>query len=199
MKKAMDYAPDDAPESPSTTHLAVVDAAGNAVSLTTSIGRAFGSGIFVQGFLLNDHLIAFAFRPESKGRPVANRAEAGKRPRSSMSPTLVFRPDGSLRLAIGSPGGVYIIGYVAEALVAVLDWNMDIQAAVSLPHFAARSAKTELEKDTAAVRFRDALQAKGHTVSVMHMTSGLHGIEVMPDGTLMGGADPRREGVALGE
>ena len=197
-KKAMDYAPDDAPESPSTTHLAVVDAAGNAVSLTTSIGRAFGSGIFVRGFLLNGNLTSFAFRPESNGKPVANRAETGKRPRSSMSHTLVFRPDGRLRLAIGSPGGIHIIGYVAEALVAVLDWNRDIQAAISLPHFAARGAKAELEKDTAAVRFRDALQANGHDVSAIHMTSGLHGIEIMPDGTLMGGADPRREGVVLG-
>jgi gamma-glutamyltranspeptidase/glutathione hydrolase len=198
MKKA-DYAPDESPESPSTTHLAVVDAAGNAASLTTSIGNGFGSGILVHGFLLNDHLIAFAFRPESKGRPVANRAEAGKRPRSSMSPSLVFRPDGGLRLVVGSPGGVYICGYVAEALVAVLDWKMDIQAAVALPHFAARSATAELEKGTAATRFQDALEAKGHKVKVLHMTSGLHGIEIMPDGTLVGGADPRREGVALGD
>ena len=199
MKKAMRHAPDDAPEAPSTTHLAVVDAAGNAASLTTSIGRAFGSGIFVQGFLLNGNLTSFAFRPESKGSPVANRAAAGKRPRSSMAPTLVFRRDGSLRLAVGSPGGTHIIGYVAQALVAVLDWNMDIQAAVSMPHFAARTARAELEKDTAAVRLRDPLQAKGHKVSIIHLTSGLHGIEIMPDGTLIGAADPRREGVALGE
>jgi gamma-glutamyltranspeptidase/glutathione hydrolase len=116
-----------------------------------------------------------------------------------MAPTLVFRPDGSLRLAVGSPGGTHIIGYVAQALVAVLDWNMDIQAAISMPHFAARTAKAELEKDTAAVRLRDALLAKGHKVSIVHLTSGLHGIEVLPDGTLIGGADPRREGVALGE
>lgn len=199
MKKAMNYAPDDSPESPSTTHLAVVDAAGNAASLTVSIGNGFGSGILVHGFLLNDHLIAFAFRPESKGLPVANRAEAGKRPRSSMSPSLVFRPDGGLRLIVGSPGGIYICGYVAEALVAMLDWKMDIQAAVALPHFAARSATAELEKGTAATRFADALEAKGHKVKVLHMTSGLHGIEIMPDGTLVGGADPRREGVALGD
>jgi gamma-glutamyltranspeptidase/glutathione hydrolase len=199
MKKAMRYAPDDTPESPSTTHLSVVDAAGNAVSLTTSIGHGFGSGILVDGFLLKDHLISFAFRPESRGRPVVNRAEGGKRPRSSMSPTLVFRPDGRLRLVVGSPGGVYICGYVAEALVAVLDWKMDIQAAVSLPHFAARTAQVELEKGTAAERFADALEAKGHSVKILHMTSGLHGIEIMSDGTLVGGADPRREGVALGD
>ena len=199
MKKAMRYAPDHSPESPSTTHISVVDAAGNAASLTTSIGHGFGAGIMVDGFLLNDHLISFAFRPELKGRPVANRAEGGKRPRSSMSPTLVFRPDGQLRLVVGSPGGVYICGYVAEALVAVLDWHMDIQAAVSLPHFAARSGTVELEKGTTAERFRDALEAKGDKVKILHMTSGLHGIEILPDGTLVGGADPRREGAALGD
>jgi len=198
MKRA-NYAPDDAPESPSTTHLSVIDAAGNAVALTASIGRGFGSGILVHGFLLNDHLISFAFRPESRGTPVANRAEAGKRPRSSMSPTLVFRPDGSLRLTIGSPGGVFICGYVAQALVAMLDWNLDIQAALAMPHVAARSAWVELEKDTSATRFQDALEAKGHKVKIVHMTSGLHGIEVLPDGTLVGGADPRREGMALGD
>ena len=199
MRKTMNVAPDDTPESPSTTHISVVDGAGDAVSLTTSIGHGFGAGITVDGFLLNDHLISFAFRPEIKGRPVANRAEGGKRPRSSMSPTLVFRPDGRLRLVVGSPGGVYICGYVAEALVAVLDWHMDIQAAVSLPHFAARSGTVELERGTAAERFRDVLAAKGDKVKILHMTSGLHGIEVMPDGTLTGGADPRREGVALGD
>jgi gamma-glutamyltranspeptidase/glutathione hydrolase len=199
MKKAQNLAPDWSPESPSTTHLSVVDASGNAVSLTTSIGRGFGSGILVRGFLLNDHLISFAFRPEIKGVPVANRAEGGKRPRSSMAPTLVFRPDGKLRLVVGSPGGIRIVGYVAEALVAVIDWNLDIQAAMALPHFAARDRTAELEKDTAATRFGEALEALGHTVRILPLTSGLHGIEILPDGTLTGGADPRREGVALGE
>lgn len=199
MKKAMLYAPDDSPEPPSTTHLSVVDAAGNAVSLTTSIGRGFGAGILVHGFLLNDHLISFAFRPESKSGPVANRVEGGKRPRSSQSPTLVFGPDGKLALVVGSPGGTRIIDYVAETLVAALDWKMDIQAAVSLPHFVDTGKTAELEKGTPATRFRDALEARGHKVKVTHLTSGLHAIAVLPDGTLVGAADPRREGVALGE
>ena len=198
-KKAMHVAPVDESEPPSTTHLSVVDAEGNAVALTTSIGRGFGSGIMVHGFLLNNQLVAFSFRPTKNGDPVVNRPDGGKRPRSSMSPTIVFRPDGSLRLVVGSPGGIRIIGYVAKTLVAVLDWDMDIQSAISLPHFAGRTRKPELEKNTLATRFREALEKKGHSVSIRNMTSGLHGIEIMPDGRLVGGADPRREGIALGE
>jgi len=199
MRKAWLLAPDETPESPSTTHLSVVDADGNAVSLTTSIGRGFGSGIMVRGFLLNDHLISFAFRPELRGRMVANRCEPGKRPRSSMSPTIVTDQDGGLRLVVGSPGGIRIAGYVAQAIVAVIDWKMDIQAALSQPHFAARDTHAELEKDTLATRFEDPLASLGHSVRIRTLTSGLHGIEVMPDGTLTGGADPRREGVAMGD
>jgi gamma-glutamyltranspeptidase/glutathione hydrolase len=199
MRKAMLLAPDESPEPPSTTHLSVVDADGNAVSLTTSIGRGFGSGIMVRGFLLNDHMISFAFRPEIRGRMVANRCEPGKRPRSSMSPTIVTGPDGRLRLVVGSPGGIRIPGYVAQALVAVIDWKMDIQAALSQPHFAARGKHAELEKDTPATRFEDPLEDFGHSVRIRTLTSGLHGIEIMPDGTLTGGADPRREGMAMGE
>ncbi|MGD8809969.1 MAG: gamma-glutamyltransferase, partial [Gammaproteobacteria bacterium] len=166
MKKAGLYAPDTSPEGPSTTHLSVVDAAGNAVSLTTSIGRGFGSGILVHGFLLNDTMVSFAFRPEIRGRPVANRVEGGKRPRSSQAPTMVFRPDGGLALVLGSPGGTRIIDYVAETLVAALDWKMDIQAAVSLPHFVDMGKVAELEKDTPATGFRDALEALGHKVRI---------------------------------
>jgi gamma-glutamyltranspeptidase/glutathione hydrolase len=199
MKKTQLFAPDTSPEAPSTTHLSVVDAAGNAVALTTTIGRGFGSGIMVHGFLLNDSLTSFAFRPEIRGVPVANRAEPGKRPRSSMAPTLVFRPDGALRLVVGSPGGIRIPGYVTQALIAVIDWKMDIQAALSLPHVAARDRWAELEKDTAATRFEGALESLGHKVKILTMTSGLHGIEILPDGTLTGGADPRREGVVMGE
>ena len=199
MKRAMHVAPADESEPPSTTHLSVVDAEGNAVALTASLGRGFGSGIMVRGFLLNDQLVAFSFRPSRNGAPAVNRPDGGKRPRSSMSPTLVFRPDGGLRLVIGSPGGIRIVGYVAKTLVAMLDWSLDIQSAISLPHFAGRSRELELEKDTPATRFREALEKKGHSVSVRRMTSGLHGIEIMPDGRLVGGADPRREGVVLGD
>lgn len=199
MRRAQLLAPDEAPEPPSTTHLSIVDADGNAVSLTSSIGRGFGAGILVRGFLLNDHLISFAFKPMYKDNLVANRCEPGKRPRSSMSPTLIFRPDGTLRIVVGSPGGLRIIGYVAQAVVASVDWNMDIQDVMSMPHFGSHSRYAELEKDTPMVGHKHALEEKGHRVKVRRMTSGLHGIEIMADGTLRGGADPRREGIAMGE
>ena len=198
MRKAWNHGADDTPESPSTTHLTAIDKDGNAVSFTTTIGRGFGAGIMTRGFLLNDQLLAFSFRPTKNGDPVANAPAGGKRPRSSMSPTIVFRPDGRVRLVVGSPGGTRIIGYVAKTIVAVLDWRMDIQSAIALPHFAARTRRAELEKDTLASRFLDALEDKDHSVKIRHLTSGLHGIEILPDGTLVGGADPRREGIALG-
>lgn len=198
MRKAWHHAPDDTPESPSTTHLTAIDKDGNAVSFTTTIGRGFGSGIMTRGFLLNDQLLAFSFRPTKDGDPVANAPAGGKRPRSSMSPAIIFRPDGRLRLVVGSPGGTRIIGYVTKTIVAVLDWKLDIQSAISLPHFAARTRIAELEKDTLATRFAEGLEDKDHSVRIRHLTSGLHGIEIMPDGSLVGGADPRREGIALG-
>lgn len=183
-------------EPPSTSHLAVVDAEGRAVSMTSSIENAFGSRLMVRGFLLNNQLTDFSFRPEVEGAPVANRVEPGKRPRSSMSPTLVFDDDG-LHLAIGSPGGSRIIGYVVRALTGVLDHGLGVQAAVALPHAVNRNGATDLEDGTAAAEAAPALEAKGHTVRVRPLTSGLHGILVDPDGNLTGGADPRREGVAL--
>jgi len=123
----------------------------------------------------------------------------GKRPRSSMSPTLVFGPDGGLRLVIGSPGGTNIISYVAKTIVTVLDWGMDVQSAIALPHVINRNRKaTELERDTAAVALRAPLEALGHRIKIRRFTSGLQGIEVLP-GRLVGGADPRREGVVMGD
>lgn len=186
-------------EQPSTSHISIVDRNGNAVSFTTSIAIGFGSRVMAGGFFLNNQLTDFAFRPRRNGVAHVNRAGPGKRPRSSMSPTLVFGPDEQLRLVIGSPGGTSIIGYVAKTIVAVLDWGMDIQAAILLPHFANRNRKeTELETGTAAESFRAALAALGHSVKVRSLTSGLHGIDVGPAG-LTGGADPRREGVAMGD
>ena len=190
--------PPAAPEPPSTSHLSVVDAAGNAVSFTSSIEGAFGSRLMVRGFLLNNQLTDFAFRPERNGMPVANRVEPGKRPRSSMAPTLVLDGGGWLRLVAGSPGGASIIGYVVKAIVAVLDWNLDPQAAVALPNFVNRNGATILEADTAVAAIGPILEALGHEVEPREMTSGLHVIAVTPAG-LLGGADPRREGVALGE
>jgi gamma-glutamyltranspeptidase/glutathione hydrolase len=185
-------------DSPSTTHLSVVDGEGNAVAMTTSIENAFGARLMVQGFLLNNQLTDFSFRPERDGVAVANRVEPGKRPRSSMAPTLVFDGDGRLVLALGSPGGSRIIAYVAQALIAALDWGLRVQAALSLPHHVNRNGATELEKGTVLEALAPALAALGHQVEVRELNSGLHAIRVTPAG-LEGGADPRREGVALGD
>jgi gamma-glutamyltranspeptidase/glutathione hydrolase len=189
---------DASPELPSTSHLVAVDARGNAVSMTTTIEDAFGARLMVDGFLLNNELTDFSFQPADGGKPVANRVEGGKRPRSSMSPTLVFDAGGRLVLAVGSPGGSAIINYVAKTLIGVLDWGLDVQAAIELPNFGSRGGAAELEKGTAAEALKPALEAMGHKVSVIPFASGLHGIALTPVG-LRGGADPRREGVALGD
>ncbi|MEE8559182.1 MAG: gamma-glutamyltransferase family protein, partial [Alphaproteobacteria bacterium] len=183
---------------PSTTHLVVVDADGNAVSMTASIESAFGSRLMAAGFMLNNELTDFSFRPASEGRAVANRVAPGKRPRSSMSPTLVLDGERRLVLAVGSPGGSRIIGYVARALIAALDWGLDPQAAVELPHALNRNGATDLEEGTGVAALKPALEALGHEVRVRKMTSGLHAVAITPGG-LEGGADPRREGVALGD
>ncbi|MBL6928412.1 MAG: gamma-glutamyltransferase [Rhodospirillales bacterium] len=192
------FAPDASVAGVSTTHLSVIDEAGNAVSMTTSIESAFGSRLMVRGFLLNNQLTDFSFAPEKDGVPVANAVAPRKRPRSSMAPTLVFGGDGKVIMAVGSPGGSRIIGYVAKTLIAALDWGLDMQQAIELPHFVNRNGKTDLEKGTAIETVAPALKAMGHEVNIRDLTSGLHGIKV-DDGDLTGGADPRREGVALGD
>ena len=199
---AENFAPGETLEQPSTTHLSIVDADGNAVSLTSSIENAFGSRVMVRGFLLNNQLTDFAFEPEVNGRPVANRVEPGKRPRSSMSPTIVLNQNGDLYLVVGSPGGSRIIGYVAQTLIAHLDWGLDIQAAITLPHrvnrFGTYTLEPGLETGAATVELADSLEALGHTVNIGDLNSGLHGIVVTPSG-LEGGADPRREGQVRGD
>ncbi len=186
------------PESNGTSHLSVVDGEGNAVAMTTSIEMGFGSRILVRGFLLNNQLTDFSFRPERLGRPTANRVEGGKRPRSSMSPTLVLDRDGRLKMALGSPGGLAIINFVAKTLVATLDWGMDIQQAISAPNFGSTNGPTFLERGTALEDLGDALAARGHVLNYARLTSGLHGIERVPGGW-RGGADPRRAGIAAGD
>ena len=181
----------------STSHMSIVDAAGNAVSFTTSIERAFGSRLMVRGFLLNNQLTDFSFQAEQNGEPVANSVQGGKRPRSSMAPSLVFGPDDNLLLALGSPGGSRIIGYVTLALIASLDWQMDPQAAVSLAHHVNRNGATELEAGSTLEALAPELEALGHEVKIRPLTSGLHAVRIKAGG-LEGGADPRREGVALG-
>jgi gamma-glutamyltranspeptidase/glutathione hydrolase len=185
------------PELPSTSHFVVVDGDGNVVSMTTTIENAFGSRLAVRGFLLNNELTDFSFRTHADGRPVANRVEPGKRPRSSMAPTIVLE-DGRPVLALGSPGGSRIIPYVAKTLVAIIDWGMDVQAAVALPHVVNRFGAFDLEAGTAAAELAAALRAMGYEVEVRELDSGLHAVAI-EDGVLRGAADPRREGVAVGE
>jgi gamma-glutamyltranspeptidase/glutathione hydrolase len=183
---------------PSTTHLSVVDKDGNAVAVTASIENAFGARLMASGFLLNNELTDFSFKPKADGRPVANRVEGGKRPRSSMSPTLVLDGEGRLVATLGSPGGSRIIGYVVKALVAILDWNLPVQDALALPNFTNRNGASDLEEGTALADEAAVFAKMGHEVQLKTMTSGLHAIRVTPEG-LEGGADPRREGVALGD
>lgn len=194
---AMLLAPDNSLELPSTSHFSIVDASGNVVSMTTTIENGFGSRLMIGGFLLNNELTDFSFVPEVDGKPVANAIEPGKRPRSSMAPTIVMK-DGKPILAIGSPGGSRIIPYVAKTLIAWVDWEMDIQQAIELPHLLNRFGIYDLEKGTAAEKLAPALEALGFKTEIRDLTSGLHGIEITPQG-LEGGADIRREGVALGE
>lgn len=192
------FADDTAAEIPATTHVSVVDALGNAVAMTSSIEDAFGSRTMIGGFLLNNQLTDFSFAPDDAGRPAANRIEAGKRPLSSMAPTMVFDPRGDLVAVLGSPGGSRIINYVAQTLVALLDWNMAPDAALALPRFGSRNGPTELEAGVFADAMKPRLQALGHEVKTDDMTSGLHVI-VRRDRRWVGAADPRREGVAAGE
>ncbi len=182
----------------STAHLSVIDADGNAVALTASNAWTFGSRLMVRGFILNNQLTDFSFMPNKNGSPVANRAAAGKRPRSSMAPTLVFDGGGRVVMAVGSPGGTRIIGFVTKTLIAALDWGMDMQEAVDYPNFMNRNGPIEIEEGTGLVDLRGALEDMGHEVTLFSHRSGLHGLRVTKDG-IEGGADSRREGVALGD
>ena len=179
-----------------TTHLAIVDGNGDAVSMTSSVEQRFGSHISVGGFILNSQLTDFAFVAEKNGVAVANRVQGGKRPRSSMSPTLVFDKNGDLFAAVGSPGGSRIITYVAQTLIALLDWNMDMQSAINLPHALNRNRKTELEQATGFSKLAGRLEIMGHKLKLRPLISGLHGIRIK-DGEMDGGADPRREGIVI--
>jgi len=187
-----------ATDQPSTTHLVAIDAEGNAVSMTSTIESEFGSKIFVRGFLLNNQLTDFSLSPtDAQGRVVANRVEPRKRPRSSMAPIIVLKDDKPY-LLIGSPGGSSIILYVAKTLIGVLDWQLDIQQAIALPNMGSRNRETELEQGSDLERLQQPLRQSGHRVSIAPSPSGVHAIMIQPD-ALYGGADPRREGVALGD
>ena len=185
------------PELPSTSHFSIVDTEGNVLSMTTSIETAFGSRIFVDGFLLNNQLSDFSFTPtDSDGSKIANRIQAGKRPRSSMSPIIVFKDHKPL-LAIGSPGGARIIDYVAASLYRILVEKQDLAAAISAGHIIAMGDTSELEIGRFTSELKNQLKARGHQFKERDQTSGLHGI-LIEDKKLKGAADPRREGQALG-
>jgi gamma-glutamyltranspeptidase/glutathione hydrolase len=182
----------------STTHFVIVDATGNAVSMTSSIETVFGSRLMTGGFILNNQLTDFSFEPFVDGRQVANSIAPAKRPRSSMSPTMVFDGNGKLVMALGSPGGSRIIGFVLKTLVATLDWRLPVQQAIDLPNALSRNGGAELENGAFAPAIKPALEAFGHKVKTFSLESGLHAIRVHPGG-LEGGADKRREGVVLAE
>ncbi len=189
------WADDASIELLSTSHISIVDSDGNVLSMTTTIENAFGSRLMVRGFLLNNELTDFSFRTHRDGVPIANRLEPGKRPRSSMSPTIVMK-DGAPVLAIGSPGGSRIIGYVAKSIIAWLDWGLNIQEAVALPHAVNRFGTYDLEEGTSVTALQPDLEAMGYKVNARGLNSGLHAIEIGQE--LKGAADPRREGIALG-
>lgn len=194
---------DTSPELPSTSHISIVDANGNALSMTTTIEDAFGSRQMVRGFLLNNQLTDFSFDSEDANGPIANRVQPGKRPRSSMAPTLVFeKGSNKLVLSTGSPGGSAIINYVAKVLVGTMDWGLNVQQAISLPNFGSRNGPTELEQGRVSDALVERLKAKGHNVRLMEQTSGLQGImriRIHGEEMWFGGADPRREGIVMGD
>lgn len=196
-KKAQLLAPSDGPEF-GTSHISIIDRDGTALAMTTTIEDAFGARLMTAGgILLNNELTDFSFAPQKDGLAVANRVEPGKRPRSSMAPTLVLDASGRIHASLGSPGGSAIIPYVVKTLVALIDWRLDPQVAVDLPNFGSRNGPTELEAGTEAESWVPDLEKRGHEVKLVEMTSGIQAILVTPEG-FAGGADSRREGVAIG-
>ena len=195
-KEARLRAPDLQAERAGTSHFSIIDQYGNMVSMTTTIETGFGSRVMVGGFLLNNELTDFSFRPMKDGKPVANRVEGNKRPRSSMSPTIVMK-DNRPTLLTGSPGGSRIINYTTQSIIAILDWGMDPQDALDMGHVVNRNGKTDLEEGTEAAELQSELEALGHEINVRSLNSGLHSI-LIEGFRFYGAADPRRGGVAAG-
>ena len=185
-------------EVPSTSHMVAADAAGNVASLTSTIEGVWGSGLIANGFFLNNELTDFSFAPERDGAPVANRVEGGKRPRSSMSPTIVYGPDGEVRLAVGAAGGATIIAQVAKAIIGIVDWKLTAQEAIALPQLVAIGDRVTVEQGTELEAMLPALNALGHRAVASEPGFKANAIERV-GGRWLGAADPRSEGVALGQ
>jgi gamma-glutamyltranspeptidase / glutathione hydrolase len=188
------------PSQASTSHFVIADKYGNIVSMTSTIENGFGSRLMVKGFLLNNELTDFSFKAKNDQGLIANRVEAGKRPRSSMAPTIVFTREADKRkpyMALGSPGGSRIINYVSNSLIATLDWQMPLQAAFNQAHIINRFGTLDIEANSNAVHFAKDFEAMGYKVNLRELNSGLHGVLFTEDG-YQGAADPRREGSVMG-
>lgn len=195
-KAAMNWIAAGSPEQISTSHFSIVDSDGNALAMTTSIEASFGSRVMVRGFLLNNTLTDFSYSDVAEGKTVANAVGPNKRPRSSMAPTVVFDKDGKLEMVVGSPGGPAIVGFVAQTLMGMIDWDMTPQDAIAAPHVVVFGNAVNLEPELSSIK--PDLEKLGHQVRIGEFPSGIHAIRVTPQG-LLGGADPRREGVVGGE
>jgi gamma-glutamyltranspeptidase/glutathione hydrolase len=183
---------------PSTAHLSVIDAKGNAVALTTTVEGPLGSHLMAGGFILNNQLTDFAIEPGTDNRRFANAPEAGKRPLSSMAPTLVFDANGKLFAVVGSPGGWRIIPYVTKTLIGLIDWKLDMATAINLPNVTTRNGPMELEANRKLDAVAAALRAMGHEVALPEQSSGLNSIRITPS-SFDAAADPRREGTVGGD
>ena len=217
------YSPDTTAKLSGTSHVSIVDRYGNALSMTTSIESSFGNGVMVRGFLLNNELTDFSFAFEdAEGNPIANRVQPNKRPRSSMSPSIVLNGDGEVELVAGSPGGSRIIGYTAQSIMNVLDFGLDPQEAINVPHYMNRNGRTDIEipipgvtLDYDAEALKSELEERGHSVGIIAQESGLSNIQVIvcnncgkckgkskvnchKHSYLVGGADQRRDGTVGG-
>jgi len=190
--------PDLSPDVPGTSHMTIIDAGGNVLTMTTTVESVFGSNVMAGGFFLNNQLTDFSSEPQRDGYPVANAPAPGKRPRSSLAPVIIFDREGEVFAALGSGGGSRIPLYVAQAVIGLIDWDLTMQEALDLPHFTNRNGNTELEAGTDFEAQAPGLEAMGHVVSTARMNSASHGIRIV-DGAIDGGADPRREGVVLSE
>jgi gamma-glutamyltranspeptidase/glutathione hydrolase len=196
LKASLNLAPADSPELPATTHFSIVDGNGNAIAFTSSVENQFGSRQMVNGFILNNQLTDFSYEDVASQRTVANRVDGGKRPRSSMSPTLVFDDKGKLEMVLGSPLGSLIVALVVKTLVCMIDWQMSPADAAAAPGALSFGSGVMIEQVMAPIQPQ--LEAMGHQVRVGEFASGIHVIRITKDG-LVGGADPRREGVVLGK